>query len=243
MNILGAMAGICDGNFTKIFTNQNVDIITLGGFSCDIPTYKASCMIKNQGRREFTIKPCDLNKFIQDNVKIIQDFNSEWMGKIMVNIRGCMPESFKLLKNNSSIDILEVNAHCRQKPVRCANAGQSLVENLEVFEEIICEVSSHENYETSVKLRANVENVDILEVIDIINNYPVKYIHVDAMKPGIMDADYDIIREISENTHKHIIANNSVTTHENYQKMLEHGAESVSVARAALSGDITHIFK
>ena len=71
MNVLGAMAGICDGKFTKKFTNQNVDIITLGGFSCDIPTYEASCMIKDMGRDEFTIKPCNLSNYITDNVKII----------------------------------------------------------------------------------------------------------------------------------------------------------------------------
>lgn len=243
MNVLGAMAGICDGEFTKKFTNQNVDIITLGGFSCDIPTYEASCMIKDMGRDEFTIKPCNLSDYITDNIKIIHDYNPNWNGKICVNIRGSNSEGFKILKDNTDIDILEINAHCRQKPITDVGSGQNLQYNLDILEDIIYEVSSHENYDTSIKLRANVEGVDILDIIDIINQYPVKYIHIDAMKPGIMCADYEIIEKISENTDKHIIANNSVTTYDDYIKMINHKANSISVARVALKGDITHIFK
>ena len=41
----------------------------------------------------------------------------------------------------------------------------------------------------------------------------------------------------------HLIGNNSVTTREDYEKMLDSGADSVSVARAAMDGDVTNIFK
>ena len=57
-----------------------------------------------------------------------------------------------------------------------------------------------------------------------------------------MEADYEIIEEVSNNTEIHLIGNNSVTTHDDYMKMINSGADSVSVARAALNGNIQDIF-
>jgi len=58
MNVLSAMAGINDGEFCKKFTKQGVDIITLGGFNMDVPTFKAGLEnISKYDRKEFFTCP------------------------------------------------------------------------------------------------------------------------------------------------------------------------------------------
>lgn len=244
MNVIAPMAGICNGDFLKKFTNENVDVLTLGGYATDMKTYNASVNIKNLGRDEFIIKPDVLNYEIKRQADIIHSFNPHWNGLICVNLRGTSASSFTSFKYNDSIDILEVNAHCRQPQMCNIGAGEALLRDVNRFRSILEEVSSHTKYDLSVKIRANVNGVDTLEIIDIINEYPaIKYIHIDAMKPGIPTADYELLNQIRKNTKKHIIANNSVTSHEDYLKMLSSGADSVSVARAAIYEDVRNIFK
>ena len=50
MNMIAAMAGITDSNFLKQYMKDNIDIITLGGYSCDNETYNAARKIVDRGR-------------------------------------------------------------------------------------------------------------------------------------------------------------------------------------------------
>ena len=243
MNVLSAMAGINDGEFCKKFTKQGVDIITLGGFNMDVDTFKAGLEnISKHDRKEFFTCPHHISEDLTEFIGIIRDYNPQWKGKISVNLRATTPEPFGLLYNNKDIDILEINAHCRQAPMLEAKTGQALLSNPKVLGDMLEEVTSNSGKEISVKIRSNVEGVDILEIVELIESYNVDYLHVDAMKPGVDTADYDILNKICGKTSIHVIGNNSVRTHEDYLKMLDNGADSVSVARAALEGDIDHIF-
>lgn len=242
MNVLSAMAGITDGEYCKKFTEENVDIITLGGYNTDLETFKAGLENSVNDRKEFLTCPHHLSVELSQQVEIIKEYNPSWKGLISVNLRGTEADSFKIIKNNKDIDILEINAHCRQPATVKAGAGQGLLKKEETLSEILEEVTSHKNYDTSIKIRANVEGVDTLKIVELIESYPVKYLHVDATNQGIMEADYNIINQISKKTNMHLIGNNSITTYEDYQKMLDSGADSVSVARASLDGHVKHIF-
>ncbi len=243
MNVLAAMAGISDGDFTKKYTKENVDMIILGGYNSDLETFNAGLENRRNGRREFLSRPQQLSEYISDEINKIREYNPSWKGIIATNIRGTKVESFKLLRENRDIDVLEVNAHCRQPATVACGAGEELLRKPELLSDILEEVTEHTMHDISVKIRANAPEVDTLSVIDLINSYDVKYIHVDAMKPGVMEADLDIIEKISKNTDIHIIGNNSVKTKEDYDNMLSAGADSVSVARATLEGSIKHIFE
>lgn len=243
MNVLSAMAGITDGNFCKKFTKENIDIVTIGGYNSDLETYNAAIENSKNNRKEFLIHPNNLSTEISNQIKIIRDYNPSWKGLVNVNVRGTKPKSFKILKDNQDIDILEINAHCRQKAIESIGAGQALLKNEIMLSKILEEVSTYENYDISVKIRANVEGVDTLKIIELIESYDVKYLHVDATNPGIMEADYDIIKQISNNTTMHLIGNNSVTTRDDYLKMIKSGADSVSVARGSLEKSIDNIFR
>lgn len=242
MNVLSAMAGINDGEFCKKFTKQGVDVITLGGFNMDVPTFKAGLENMTNNRKEFFTCPHHLSEDIDEFISFIREYNPKWKGKISANLRATTPEPYALLYNNDNIDILEINAHCRQAPMLEAKTGQYLLSNPKTLGDMLEEVTTNSNKEVSVKIRANVEGVNPLEIVELIESYNVNYLHVDATNPGVDCADYDILNEICGKTSTHVIGNNSVRTREDYQKMLENGAESVSVARAALEGDVDHIF-
>lgn len=243
MNVLAAMAGITDGEFCKKFTKQNVDIITLGGYNIDLDTFKAGLENSVKDRREFITCPHHLSEDIDEQIEIIKNYNPKWKGKISANLRATSVESFKAIHKNDNLDIIEINAHCRQEATVNAGAGQALLQNKELLLGMIEDVCSNMNCDIIVKIRANVDDVDTLDLIESIESYPVKYIHVDAFNPGIMEADYNIINKIASKTSMHLIGNNSITSRDAYEKMLDSGADSVSVARAALDGDITHIFQ
>ena len=242
MNILSAMAGINDGEFCKKFTKQGVDVITLGGFNLDLPTFKAGLENMTQDRKEFFTCPHHISEDITEFIDVIREYNPSWKGKISVNLRATNPNSYSVLYDNENIDIFEINAHCRQAPMIEAGTGQVLLTNTELLGQMLEEVTTNCNKEIGVKIRANVEGIDTLSIVEFIESYNVKYLHVDCMKPGVEEADYDILNRICGQTTMHVIGNNSVTSHDDYMKMIDNGASSVSVARAALEGDIDHIF-
>lgn len=243
MNVLSAMAGINNGEFCKKFTEQNVDIITIGGYNSDAESFKAGLISSTkEGRQEFLTCPHHLNIELSEEVEIIRNYNPSWKGLVCVNLRGTDIDSYKLAYDNKDIDIVEINAHCRQDATVEAGAGQALLHDPEKLGKILEEVTANMSADVGIKIRANVPGVNTLEIVDLIESYDVKYLHVDAMKPGVDSADLDIIQKISDKTSKHLIGNNSVKTHEDYLNILNSGADSVSVARAALDGDIKHIF-
>lgn len=242
MNVLSAMAGINDGEFTKKFTKQGVDLITLGGFNLDLETFKAGLENMTNDRKEFFTCPHHISEDIDEFIETIREYNPSWNGKISVNLRASSADSFAVLYKNKNIDIFEINAHCRQDPMIEAGTGQVLLSNTDLLGNMLEEVTANSNKDIGVKIRANVDGIDTLSVVELIESYNVKYLHVDCMKPGVDEADYDVLNKIAAQSSMHIIGNNSVRSHEDYMMMMENGADSVSVARAALEGDISHIF-
>ena len=106
------------------------------------------------------------------------------------------------------------------------------------LEDYIKEVVKKSKSKVSLKMRANVEGVDNIEIAKLAEDCGVDYLHVDAMKKGIFDADYDLIKEISNETNIFLIGNNSVNSIENAKKMLNSGANGFSIARAAIKGKL-----
>ena len=58
------------------------------------------------------------------------------------------------------------------------------------------------------------------------------------MKKGVRDADFDLIKQIAANTNIFIIGNNSINSIAQAEKMLNAGANGISIARATISGKL-----
>ena len=87
-------------------------------------------------------------------------------------------------------------------------------------------------------MRANVEGIDNLAIAQLAEDCGVDFLHIDAMKKGVRDADFDLIKEISNKTNIFIIGNNSINSIAQAEKMLNAGANGISIARASISGKL-----
>jgi TIM-barrel protein len=232
------MAGITDGKFCSKMTPYGFDILTLGGYNADHQAINAGLMIMKRGRSEFDIEKNDLLTHIRDEVRFIKN-NNNYTGLVSVNLRASSPEPIIEISKIPELDIIEINAHCRQQEMVESGCGQALLKNTEFLQDFTSKVVKNCNKKVSVKIRANIPGVDDIMVAKAINNAGADYIHVDAMKPGFDCADYSIIESIKKNVDIFIIGNNSIRDLKSARRMLSSGADGISIARAAIKGKLS----
>jgi len=63
-------------------------------------------------------------------------------------------------------------------------------------------------------------------------------LHIDAMKKGVFDADYNLLKNVCDCSDIKVIGNNSVNSSENVKKMINTGVYGFSIARAVISGNL-----
>ena len=83
------------------------------------------------------------------------------------------------------MDIVEINCHCRQEEILAIGCGQNMLKR-EDLADYIKDVVDNASCEVSVKIRANVEGSDTLKIAKLIENAGADYLHIDAMKAGIL---------------------------------------------------------
>ncbi|MDD3984380.1 MAG: tRNA-dihydrouridine synthase [Methanobacterium sp.] len=232
------MAGITNGKFCNKMSVYGFDILTIGGYNADQKSIDAGLKIIKRGRSEFDIAQNHLKQHIINEIKIIKN-NNNYNGLVSVNLRASSPDPIIKISEISEIDIIEINAHCRQEELIEAGCGQALLRNSSLLKDFISKVVENCDKKVSVKIRANVAGVDIIKIVKAIDDAGADFLHVDAMKPGFDTADYDIIKSIKKNVDIFIIGNNSVKDLISAQNMLSAGANGISIARAAINGNLS----
>jgi TIM-barrel protein len=235
IKVLAPMAGITDGNFCRKIANQGFDMITIGGYNLDKKTIAAGRKIIQRGRPEFDIEEENVISTIKNEAALIKN---SWNGLVSVNLRSINPQKIVEISKIPEIDIVEINAHCRQPEITEIGCGQALLFDTEILHDYIKNVVNNAKSKVSVKIRANIGDVDDMEVSKVIQEAGADFLHVDAMKPGYDYADYGLIKSIKENTEIFLIVNNSIRDLESAQKMISAGADGISIARAAMNGKI-----
>lgn len=238
IKVIAPMAGITDSNFALKVIPYGFDVFTLGGYNTDYKTVTAGEKILKRGRSEFIIPLEELYSYIENEINIIKNRHPEI--KISVNLRATSPDSIIAISKINNLDIIEINAHCRQKEFLDIGCGQNMLNDLNNLNDFVSEVVKKvkSNQKVSVKVRANVKNVDNLIVAKEIENSGADYIHIDAMKPGVPNADFDLIKKISNETDIFIIGNNSIMDIESGKRMIDAGASGISIARALIDGKL-----
>jgi TIM-barrel protein len=231
------MAGITNGNFCRRMSSFGFDIVTLGGYNIDKPSIEAGCKIIARGRPEFKVAEEDVLSHIKSQVNVVRSQNP-WKGKVSVNLRATSPEPIITVSKLDGVDVVEINAHCRQSELVNAGCGQALLQNVTKLGDFIEEVVKNSGSKVSVKVRANVPGVDDLAVAEAVNNAGANYLHIDAMKPGYTCADYNLIRSIKKDINIFLIGNNSIKDLKSARKMVDAGADGISIARAAIGGKL-----
>ena len=237
IEVLAPMAGITDGAFCRSISTHGFDMVTLGGYNADQLTVKAGKKILIRGRPEFDIEVEELVAHIEEQTLLIKNQES-WNGMVSVNLRSIDPDPIIEVSKLKKVDVVEINAHCRQSEITDLGCGQALLQDPSHLENFTRKVVQNAKSQVSVKIRANIPNVDDLNIVRVIERAGADFIHVDAMKPGFNHADYDLIKKISQETCLFLIGNNSIRDLESARKMLAAGADGISIARAAVGGKL-----
>ncbi|URN48968.1 tRNA-dihydrouridine synthase [Methanobrevibacter sp. TLL-48-HuF1] len=229
------MAGITDAEFLNKVIPFGFDTATLGGYSLDAETIEASEKIIKRGRNEFHFLQDEIIDHIKKEVNLIKKQHPDV--KVSVNVRSTTPQPIIEVSKIDNLDIVEINCHCRQEEILAIGCGQNMLKRGDLAD-YIKDVVDNASCEVSVKIRANVEGSGTLKIAKLIENAGADYLHIDAMKAGIFDADYDLLTEICSNTNIKVIGNNSIDSEQKIEKMLKTGVYGFSIARALISGKL-----
>ena len=229
------MAGITDAEFLIKVIPCGFDVVTLGGYSLDEKTVEASLKIIERGRKEFHYELDEIIPHIENEVRSIKTAYPDV--RVSANVRSASPEPIIEASKIKGLDIIEINCHCRQEEIIAIGCGQEMLKRPDLFEYISL-ITENAESEVSVKMRANVEGIDTLETAKLIERAGADYLHIDAMDPTCMDADWECLRDICANTDIKVIGNNSINSVEKVRKMYECGVFGFSIARAVISGTL-----
>ena len=236
IKVVAPMAGITNADFLKKVIPYGFNVATLGGYSLDTPTIDASRKIIERGRKEFDFPLSEIFTHIENEVKSIKKVHANV--KVSANVRATTSQPIIDAGNIKDLDIVEINCHCRQKEITDIGCGQEML-NREDLGDFISDVVDNVNSEVSVKIRANVEGTDNLRLASLIEDSGADYLHIDAMKKGVFEADWELLSEICKNAGNiKVIGNNSVNSPENLQKMIDTGVDGFSIARSVISGNL-----
>ncbi len=235
LKVVAPMAGITNADFLNKVIPYGFNVATLGGYSLDNPTIEASEKIIERGRKEFVFPSDTIFNHIESEVSSIKKVHNDV--KVSANVRATTPQPIIEVGKINDLDIVEINCHCRQEEILAVGCGQEMLTRRDLGD-FISQVADNVDCEVSVKIRANVEGVDTLNVACIIEDAGADYLHIDAMKKGVFEADWELLTEICDNTNIKVIGNNSVNSEENVKKMIDTGVDGFSIARSVISGNL-----
>lgn len=235
MKVVASMAGITDGDFLANFIDSGFNTLTLGGYNIDKSTLNAGIKITKRGRKEFTYPLNEIHGVISHEVNKLKNINRDIL--VSANLRSIYPEAIVLMSKIPFLDIVEINCHCRQDEFLEIGCGQAMLMR-DDLKDFISFVVRNADSKVSVKIRANVDGVDSLEVSKLIASCGVDYLHIDAMKVGVDDADYELLSKISSKVDTFIIGNNSINSSKRVFKILDTGVQGFSIGRALMNGSL-----
>lgn len=236
IKVVAPMAGITDSQFLNKVIPYGFDVATLGGYSLDIPTIEASKKIIERGRKEFDFPLDEIFTHISNEADSIKKVHSDV--KVSANVRSTTPQPIIEVGNIKNLDIVEINCHCRQDEILAIGCGQEMLCRPDLSD-FISQVVDNVKSEVSVKIRANVEGIDTLKIAKQIEDAGADYLHIDAMRKGVFEADWELLTEICNNVNNiKVIGNNSVDSEENVKKMIDTGVDGFSIARSLISGKL-----
>ena len=235
LKVVAPMAGITDADFLNKVIPQGFNVATLGGYSLDEPTIEASKKIIKRGRKEFDFPLDEIFTHIENEVNSIKKVHGNV--KVSANVRSTTPQPIIEVGNIENLDIVEINCHCRQDEIVAIGCGQEMLNRADL-KDFISQVVDNVGSEVSVKIRANVDGIDTLKIASLIEDAGADYLHIDAMKKGVFEADWELLRNICNNVNIKVIGNNSVNSRAKLEKMIDTGVDGFSIARSIISGNL-----
>ncbi|MEE6210021.1 tRNA-dihydrouridine synthase [Salarchaeum sp. III] len=217
---LASLSGDADAAWARA-ASEYADLAFLGGLALDDATRAAAReMVADRERTEFL--PDDPLDFLAGELDALAD--APLRGGFNVRTTTLAPLRAAARECAARDAVLEVNAHCRQSEMCAAGAGESLLRDADRLAEQVA-AASDAGATVSVKVRAEVDGVDLPALSRELDVAGADCLHVDAM-----DSEY-VIRDVRESFDGFIVANNGVRGRETAREYLDYGADAVSVGR------------
>lgn len=216
---LASLSGRSDAAWARA-ASEHAGAAFLGGIALDGPSREAARDLVTRDREEFL--PPNPISFVDDQLSAL----SETPIGAGVNLRSSSPEPIAEAASvcRAHEAICEINAHCRQAELCAVGCGETLLRDTDRLREYV-HAAADEGATVSVKVRAEVDGVDLAETARIVEHAGADVIHVDAM-----DSE-DVIREVADAADLFVIANNGVRDAESVREYLGYGADAVSIGR------------
>jgi TIM-barrel protein len=193
----------------------------MGGIALDAATREAArAMVEDRDRTEFL--PDDPVAFVDRQLESLADAPVRGAFNVRTTTLGPLRRAAAVCADRGAI--LEVNAHCRQDEICAAGGGETLLRDSGRLAAQV-RTASGAGATVSVKVRAEVDGVDLVGTARACERAGADVFHVDAM-----DTE-SVVADLREATDLFLIANNGVRDRETAREYLEYGADAVSVGR------------
>ncbi|SFK83313.1 TIM-barrel protein, putative [Halogranum rubrum] len=216
---LASLSGESDAEWARA-GEEYAGAAFLGGIALDEASRRAARKLVARDRTEFL--PDDPLDFVDRELAKLDD------SPLLVgfNVRSAtVPPIADAAEVCASHDaVLEVNAHCRQDELCAVGCGESLLRDTDRLCEYVA-AAADAGALVSVKVRAEVDGVNLVETAKRVEAAGAAAIHVDAM-----DAEA-IVGDVADATELFVIANNGVRDEASVREYLDYGADAVSVGR------------
>ncbi|MFB6126015.1 MAG: dihydropyrimidine dehydrogenase [Halolamina sp.] len=203
----------------------------LGGVAVDDPSRAAARrMVADRDRSEFL--PPDPLAFVAAQLDAAADLPL----RPAVNVRATGPEPIRAVAEVCADRgaMVEINAHCRQAELCAAGCGERLLADTDRLRAQVG-AAAETGATVSVKLRAEVEGVDLAATARTLTDAGASVLHVDAMdsEPVVADVVEAAAAESAGDAAARplVVANNGVRDEATVREYARHGADAVSVGR------------
>ncbi|MXR42664.1 dihydropyrimidine dehydrogenase [Halobaculum sp. WSA2] len=220
---LASLSGEADAEWARAGADY-AGAAFLGGIALDATSREAvRAMVADRDRSEFL--PEDPLAWIDEQ---LDSLAGDDLGlRAGVNVRatnaGAIRDAAAVCADRGAV--LEVNAHCRQAELRAAGCGETLLADTGRLSGYVA-AAADEGAAVSVKVRAEVDGVDLAGTARAVADAGADAIHVDAMDTeDVVGVVKDAAPELV------VIANNGVRDRRTVREYLAAGADAVSVGR------------
>jgi len=216
---LASLSGHSDAAWAKQGASH-AGVAFLGGIALDDAAREAARELVARDREEFL--PPDPIGWIDDQFEALRSVSIRPGVNVRSATRAPVADAAAVCARYDGI--LEINAHCRQPELCAVGCGETLLRDTPRLRSYV-ETATGRGATVSVKVRAEVEGVELPALAATLDDAGVEYVHVDAM-----DSE-SVVADLAAATDGAVIANNEVRDRASVREYLQHGADAVSVGR------------
>ncbi len=227
-----------------IFRDLNIDKMVFLAPMAGVSDYPYRQIVRDMGCQLVYTEMISAKGYIYGNKKTeeLLEFNKN-SGKIGVQIFGeeadIIAEAAQKIEERYRPDLIDINIGCPAKKIVKTGAGSALMKNSELVYEIVS--SAVKNIETpvTVKIRSgwNKKNINAVEIAKIAELAGASAVAVHGRTREQFykgEADWTIIKSVSENIDIPVIGNGDVFSGEDAEKMMKQtSCQAVMIGRAA----------